>query len=107
MNDEQYVEASRKLAARMLTEGGAAPAEQLAFGFRLVASRQPASDEAEVLIQSYQAHLGHYQKHPEEAARLLAVGEAPRQPTLDPPQHAAMTMVANLLLNLDETVTKE
>jgi hypothetical protein len=107
MNDEQYVEASRKLAARMMTEGGASPEEQLAYGFRLVTSRQPASEEAEVLLQSYQSHLDHYQKHPEEAAKLLSVGEAPRQASLDPPPHAAMTMVANLLLNLDETVTKE
>jgi hypothetical protein len=107
MNDEQYVEASRRLAQRMLTEGGATPAEQLAYGFRLATARQPGSDEAEVLLQSYEAHLAHYQSKPEEAAKLLTVGEAKRNDTLDSAQHAAMTMLANLILNLDETVTKE
>jgi hypothetical protein len=107
MNDEQYVEASRRLAQRMLAEGGATPAEQLAYGFRLANSRQPASDEADVLLQSYQAHLAHYQAKPEEAKKLLSVGEAARNESLDPAQHAAMTMLANLIFNLDEAVTKE
>ncbi|MBW3596722.1 MAG: DUF1553 domain-containing protein, partial [Planctomycetes bacterium] len=107
MNDEQWVEASRKLAARMLTEGGKTPAEQLAYGFRLATSRQPSSDEAEILVQTYEEHLAHYQTSAEEARKLLGVGEAPRPDSLDPAQHAAMTMVANLILNLDETVTKE
>ncbi len=106
MNDVQYVEASRRLASRMLS-GGKTPAEQITMGFRLATSRQPASDEIEILQRSYDAHLAHYQAQPEEAAKLLTVGEADRDPGLEAPQYAAMTMIANLILNLDETVTKE
>jgi hypothetical protein len=44
---------------------------------------------------------------PAAAARLLAVGESPRDPQLDPLEHAAWTAVCSVILNLDETLTKE
>ena len=107
MNDEQYVEASRKLAARMLTQGGATAAEQLSFGFRLCTARPPNADELAVLERIHAGHLSHYQANVEAAGKLLVIGASARVETLDPPQHAAMTMMANLILNLDETITKE
>ncbi len=107
MNDEQYVEAARKLAARMMTEGGSQPADRLAYGFRLATSRLPTSKEAEILGRQHQQHLEKYQANVEGAKKLLGVGASPRNEQLDPAEHAAYTMVASLLLNLDETVTKE
>jgi len=107
MNDEQYVEASRRLAARMLKEGGATPADRLTYGFRLATARRPSPSELEVLVKLYTKQLGHYQSNRDEGLKLLSVGRSKRDESLDISQHAAMTMMANLILNLDETITKE
>ena len=107
MNDEQYVEASRRLAARMLTEGGSTAVDQLTFGFRLCTARRPNEKELSVLQRIHAAHVAHYQSNAEAAGKLLAIGASARAAALDATQHAAMTMMANLILNLDETITKE
>ena len=107
MNDTQYVEASRHLAARMMTEGGDSAAKQLTFGFQLCTARIPAEHEMQVLIRVHAAQVAHYQANPAEAEKLLVIGASPRIAELDPPSYAAMTMMANLILNLDETITKE
>ncbi|MBX7074633.1 MAG: PSD1 and planctomycete cytochrome C domain-containing protein [Pirellulales bacterium] len=107
MNDVQFVETSRALATRMMKEGGAAPAERAAFGWRLATARVPESDELAVLVGMYEKQLGEFRADAEAAKQLLAVGESKRDEALDPAEHAAWTMVANLILNLDETITKE
>jgi hypothetical protein len=60
-----------------------------------------------VLADAHQSLRTRFQRDPEQAARLLATGEAPRDPSLDAAEHAAMTMTASLLLNLDEMLSKE
>jgi hypothetical protein len=107
MNDEQYVEASRNLAARMIKEGGDNPAAQLSFGFRVCTARVPTEHELSVLSKVHAEQLAHYQANPAEAEKLLVIGASPRPEGIDPATHAAMTMMANLLLNLDEAITKE
>ncbi|HVX63413.1 MAG TPA: DUF1549 and DUF1553 domain-containing protein, partial [Pirellulales bacterium] len=107
MNDTQYVEAARLLAERMMTEGGAAPEEQITYAFRLATARRPAADELTLLVGALNAYLADYQAQPEAAVKLLAVGDSKRNESLDAGQLAARTMVANLILNLDETITKE
>ncbi|AMV18782.1 PSD1 and planctomycete cytochrome C domain-containing protein [Planctomyces sp. SH-PL14] len=107
MNDEQYVEAARRLAARMLLEGGSQTVDRLTYGFRLATCRQPTPKELEVLTKQLQLHLEKFQQDQPAALKLLTVGASPRNEALAPVEHAAYTMVANILLNLDETVTKE
>jgi len=107
MNDKQYVEAARKLAERMMTEGGATPAERLTYAFRWSTARKPTDAEAAVLLKIFQSHLADYQADKPAAEKLLAVGDTKRNDKLDASELAAYTMVANLILNLDETVTKE
>lgn len=107
MNDEQYVEASRQLAAKMLKEGGDSAAAQLTLGFRVCAARVPTDHELQVLSKVHADQLAHYQANPAEAEKLLVIGASQRPEGLDPAYHAAMTMMANLLLNLDEVITKE
>ena len=108
MNDVQYVEASRRLAERMLTDGGRIGLEErLTYGFRLATGRRPTPGELAVLARVYQEQFAEYQADKDAAMKLLAVGEAKRNESLDPSEHAAMTRVANVLLNLDETITKE
>jgi len=107
MNDKQYVEAARNMAQRLIAEGGASPAERLTYGFRLATGRKPADSEAAVLQRVFSAHLADYQADKAAAEQLITVGESPRKPDLDAAELAAYTMVCNLILNLDETVTKE
>jgi hypothetical protein len=55
----------------------------------------------------YREQLAHYQANTDAAGKLVAVGASPRNMSLNVAEHAAWTMVANLLLNLDESLTKE
>ncbi|MFN0053471.1 MAG: PSD1 and planctomycete cytochrome C domain-containing protein [Planctomycetales bacterium] len=107
MNDTQYVEAARKLAERMVTQGGDTVESRAAMGFRWALARSPTPDELAVLIRVYQSELAEFQADKEAAVKLLSYGEAKRNEALDPVDQAAWTLVANLILNLDEMVTKE
>ena len=106
LNDPTYVEASRKLAERMMKTTGPAPATRIAFGFRLAAARPPRAEEVAVLRDVYLADLAKYRHDPAAARKLLAVGESSRDDTLDPAEHAAWTTVASVILNLDEVLNK-
>jgi hypothetical protein len=122
MNDVQYVEAARKLAERVMsnpsgpaaaasdaTAGSpsSAPAERLAHAFRLATARQPTADEATILTETFQTHLTKYEADKPAAEKLVALGETKRNESLDAAELAAFTLVCNLILNLDEVVTKE
>ncbi|HWN94348.1 MAG TPA: DUF1553 domain-containing protein, partial [Methylomirabilota bacterium] len=106
MNDPQIVEASRAFAQRIMTEGGKDAESRLAFGFRLATSRHIAKDESKVLMQLLNAEIAGYQKNKEAAEKLLTIGGFKAKPELDRAELAAWTMVANTILNLDETITK-
>jgi hypothetical protein len=109
MNDPTYIEASRKLAERMMCEApGTSPGDRIAFAFRLVTAREPREQEIAVLKAVYQKQAERYatKDHAAAAKKLLGVGEAPRDDKLDPAELAAWTNVASVLLNLDEAVTK-
>jgi hypothetical protein len=83
------------------------PAERLSLAFRLATARRPSPAETAVLVETYQAHLARYQADRAAAEKLVAIGESPRSASLDVPELAATTLVCNLILNLDEVVTKE
>jgi hypothetical protein len=107
MNDTTYVEAARMLARRMLSEGGARPEDRIALGFRLAAGRPPDEIERDVLLDNLQAQLKYFRSHREEAERLLAVGVKPNDAKLETEELAAYAVIASLILNLDEVVTKQ
>jgi hypothetical protein len=107
MNDVTFVESSRVLAERMMKEGGATPEERIAFAFQLATARRPQPAEQQVLTANYRYQLDRYQTDEAAALKLLGQGEQPRDESLDARQAAAYTAVASLILNLDETVTKE
>jgi hypothetical protein len=107
LNDTTYVEAARVLAQRVLERGGASPRERLETAFRSVTARGPTSEEARLLAGDLQRVRSHYAADRGAAERLLRVGAAPRPTHLDPVEHAAYTAVCLLLLNLDETLTRQ
>ena len=106
LNDPTYVEASRKLAERMLMLEGKTPDERIAFAFRLATARPPSARELTVLRKVLDRQIAVYSKDPAAALKLLAVGESPRNENLDVAELAAWMTVASVILNLDETVTK-
>ena len=106
MNDVQHVEAARAMAQRMLAEGGATPAERIAFAYRSILARQPDAWEADVVQTQLNAHLTRYQADTEAAKKLISHGESKPTDGLPPAELAAYTLVANMILNLDETVTR-
>jgi hypothetical protein len=106
LNDVQFVEASRQMAARMMSEGGVLPVERLEQGFLLTVARPPSATEQSVLTQLYQQSLQHYRENTEAATKLLSLGESKIPAGLDPVEHAAWTIVASTLLNMDEALTR-
>ncbi|HET6325255.1 MAG TPA: PSD1 and planctomycete cytochrome C domain-containing protein [Planctomycetaceae bacterium] len=106
MNDEQYVEAARHLAARMIHEGGATPTDRIVFAFRLATSRVPTKDEIGIFTRLYEEQRTAYANNREAADKLVHVGDSAVDTTIDARELAAWSLVANVILNLDETVTK-
>jgi hypothetical protein len=107
MNDVTYVEAARVLAQRLLSETSLTPDERIARAFFLATSRQPKSEEHIVLSRALDHFRRRYQADRETAQKLAGAGEAPRDANLDVAELAAFTAVTSLILNLDETMTKE
>jgi hypothetical protein len=106
MNETQYVEAGRALAERALREGGPTPEGRATHLFRLAAARKPDDRELAELLSAYRDHRAAFGRDAEAARRLIAVGETKPDASLDPAELAAWTMVANLVLNLDEVLNK-
>jgi len=107
MNEVTYVEAARKFAERMIVEGGRDPSSRLALGFRTALARDARPEELRPVEQALDRFLQHYRVNEKAAIEFLAQGDAPRNPKLPPAELAAYASVASLILNLDETVTKE
>ncbi|MEZ5351111.1 MAG: DUF1553 domain-containing protein [Bryobacteraceae bacterium] len=107
MNDETYLEASRKMAERMIHEGGATPESRIEYGFRLATARSPHDKESGVLLRGFHHYLDRYNTNPAAAKQLLSHGDAPPDSSIAPVELAAYSSVASLILNLDETITKE
>ena len=106
MNDPVYVEAARALASRALREGGSTVSDRVQRAFRLVLARVPQPKELAILESTYRQQRERFSQDPQAAEALLSVGESARPPGLDVVDWAAMTTVANVLLNLNETITK-
>ena len=106
LNDPQYVEASRIMAERMQREGGESLSDQITYGFRLASGRYPADNEINVLEQLFEAERNRFANNPADVDSLFAVGEQPPDPAYDRTNTAALSMVAQVILNHDETYTK-
>jgi hypothetical protein len=106
LNDPIFVEASRKLAERSIHEGGSSADGRLAWAFRVATGRTPDAVELRVLHKKLDEMLTAYRADPAGARSLVAVGASPRDPAIPAGELAAYTAIANLILNLDEVITK-
>lgn len=105
LNDPQFFEASRVFAERMINSKKTLE-EQISHGFRLATARQPKEKELEILVDLYKSQYQYFRKNIAKAHQVLSVGEKPRDPKISIVKNATMTMVANTLLNHNETYTK-
>jgi mono/diheme cytochrome c family protein len=106
LNDVTFVEAARVLAQRVMKEE-TTPEKRLAKAFQWLTARKPTEAEAKVLLAAFERQLAAYKKNPEAAAKLLRAGESKPDAKLDAAELAAYAHVCSLILNLDESVTKE
>jgi hypothetical protein len=107
LNDLTFVEAARGLAQRAMTEDAASSQDRIDLMFELATARRPAASEREVLLGIHQRQVKVFLADKDAALKLLSIGESKRNDRLDVVEHAALTAVANVILNLDETITKE
>ena len=89
-----------------MVQGGETPQDRVAYLFRLCAARRPDQTDVDELVGVFNDHRDHFAQHAEAAQQYIAVGESEPDDSLDPVELAAWTMVANLVLNLDEVVSK-
>ena len=104
LNDVTYVEAARAMAQRVMRRHDK-PTDRLTMAFRLCTSRRPTDVELDVLAGRLEKLRNRYSASPQDAQKLLSVGESQRNTQLDAIEHAAYTGVCLLILNLDETLS--
>jgi hypothetical protein len=106
MNNEQFLEVARFVGQRMVKNGGDTSDSRLRYGFRLVLARYPTAAELAVLQNDLRFHSNYFSDSA-KANQYLRQGESPADARLNPQDLAAYASTASLILNLDETVTKE
>lgn len=106
MNDVQVIEASRHLAARILSAEETTPEDRASNLFELATARLPESGEMERLVEVYQNSKTRYEAEPEKAEKILSHGDSDPHKDFSQPELAAWTLVASLVLNLDEVLTR-
>jgi hypothetical protein len=107
MNDPTYLEAARKLAERILHEGGATDETKMKHAYRLTVSRDPRASERQLLLAMLQPARERFLADRKSAEKLISVGASSRAEKLDVAELAAWTTLSSVLLSLDETITKE
>ncbi len=106
LNEPQFVEAARALAERTLREGGSTAEDRLSYMQRVVLARPPDASELCELTSTLRDLTAHYTSQSGAAKALLESGETRPDPRFNPAELAAWTMIANVILNLDEAVSK-
>ncbi len=106
LNDPVFIQCAQALSRRMVMEGPGTPEGQIAFGLRTALLREPTPQEVKVLVQLYNDRLEASRQDPQGAEKLAASALGTIPPGIGAPRMAALTAVANVILNLDEFLTK-
>lgn len=106
LNDPSYVEAARVFASRLLAIKGASDAVRLNAAYQQALGRPLKAKEKKSLLAFVSTVRAEYGKRPDDATKLLKVGNAPAPKTADPVELAAWTTVCRVVLNLQETITR-
>ncbi len=106
-NDVTYVEAARVWAEKLLKSEATTPEARIQSAYRQLLARTATDDELKIVGSTLTQLRSKYANDADAAKKLLTIGAVKRDEKLDPAEHAAYTAVCNLLLNLDEALTKE
>ena len=104
LNDPVYFEAAQALAERMMKDAGPDDAARATYGFRRTLTRRPTPPELDKLLAFYRQELDRFRNDTKSAGEVV---KGYGDPSLNVSEQAAWTMVANVMLNLDEAITKE
>jgi len=107
LNDVTYAEAARQLGQRMIEEGGPDMEPRIVHGFRLATGRPPTSNELNVLRSGLTGYMKTYESQPDAAKALTNIGTSAPPENIDTIHLAAYTSLASVILNLDESITRE
>jgi hypothetical protein len=102
LNDPTYVEAARVLAEHMLDRKG----DRIGWAFERAVTREPTAEERQILLDLYRKSTAEFHRSPQNAEKLVHIGEAPLPANEKPVDLAAMTAVARAILNMHETITR-
>jgi len=110
LNEVLFVEAAQALEVKTLAEGGKSDQDHMTYAFRRCTSRTPSDDERKELLTLLDRQKQRFADGWAEP-KLVALKDPSQMPKLpegaNPTQLAAWTMVSRVILNLDETITKE
>jgi hypothetical protein len=106
LNDPSFVEAARALAGRIINEAPPEDGQRIRWAWRQVLGRNPKSEEASLLSRLLQNHRDHFATDPQAAQAIISIGISARPEDIDAVELAAWTSVGRVLLNLNETITR-
>lgn len=106
LNDITYMEASRVMAEKVLTTK-TSDDERIRYLFKWATARAPDAEEIKILKNRLIELRSDYTSLPEEARKLIAIGEYPINSDLAVTDYAAYTAISSLVFNLDETITRQ
>jgi len=107
LNDDQFVEAARHFARRILSSEKKTFTDKMNFAFEWATGRPADQLRINILKEFYEEQSKVFKDDPKRADELLSIGESPRDEKLDPYEHATWTLLASMILNLDETLNRE
>jgi len=105
LNETGFVEDARAMARRLM-ETKPDDKSRIDYAFRLATGRPATAPEVDVVKGFLTDARNRYKAKPDEARKTLMIGESPQDKSLPLPEHAAWTLVCNMILNLDETLTQ-
>jgi hypothetical protein len=107
LNETTFVEAANGVAKRMVLEGGATPSERIAHGFRLAIGRQPTAAELATLVAGFEEDRGRLAADPAATEKYATAGIVKPPEGVPLADAVAYALAANVIINLDEFVTRE
>jgi hypothetical protein len=107
LNDPQFVEAARVMAQRVLTDVTEGLDERLTYAFRIAVARPPSDEEMAALGKAYQTQRKRFEANQKAAETIIQAGQFPQPDGIDAIEHATWTGLCNVILNLDEVITRE
>jgi hypothetical protein len=106
LNDPAFFEAAQALARRLIKEGGSDTQSRIRYGYQLCTAREPDPLAVDSLMELYRQELNRYSRD-RQAAIQVAGAKLENMPSAELSKLAALTVISNVLFNLDQTLTKD